>query len=233
MTPNLALVLVSSVLIGTGVYLFLARSLVRALMGFLLMGNGINLLFIIGSGPSGTPPIVGVSQDSDMADPVPQALVLTAIVITLAMSAFVLALAHRSWQLGREDLVDDDTESARIHAMAEADEPTGPSAREQAEEITAETQRTERELHESGRQGIPGDPATPSTERYDHAVAGPGEGTVDPEDVAEERVRDGGPSVDVSDDGLADPEGRTVDLSPDRGAPGQDEPGPGREGEQR
>lgn len=206
MTPNLTLIVVASVLIGTGVYLFLARSLVRALMGFLLMGNGINLLFIIGSGPAGTPPIVGVSEDTDMADPVPQALVLTAIVITLGMTAFVLALAHRSWQLGRQDLVDDDTESARIHAMAEADELEGPSAREQAEEITAETQRTERELHDTGRQAIPGDPATPTTERHDHAIAGPGEGTDDPDDVAEKRQQP------------------TVDLSPDRGAPADEEP---------
>lgn len=191
MTPNVTLIVVASVLIGTGVYLFLARSLIRALMGFLLMGNGINLLFIIGSGPAGSPPIVGASsEDVPMSDPVPQALVLTAIVITLAMTAFVLALAHRSWQLGREDLVDDDTESARIHAMAEADDIEGPSAREQAEEIAAETQRTERELHDSSRHGhgIPGEPATPTTERHDHAIAGPGKGTVDPEDVAEERV---------------------------------------------
>ncbi|OLT19538.1 hypothetical protein BJF81_08415 [Ornithinimicrobium sp. CNJ-824] len=59
MTPNLTLVLTSAALVGTGTYLFLSRSLVRALMGFLLMGNGINLLFIIASGPPGAPPIVG------------------------------------------------------------------------------------------------------------------------------------------------------------------------------
>ena len=61
MIPNMTLVVVSSVLIATGVYLFLSRSMVRALMGFLLMGNGINLIFIIGSGESGAPPIVGAS----------------------------------------------------------------------------------------------------------------------------------------------------------------------------
>lgn len=95
MTPTLTLVIVASVLVGSGAYLFLSRSLVRALMGFLLMGNGVNLLFIVGSGPAGSPPIVGAGEDGPMADPVPQALVLTAIVITLAMTAFVLALAHR------------------------------------------------------------------------------------------------------------------------------------------
>ena len=181
MTPNLTLVLVSSILVGTGVYLFLSRSMVRALMGFLLMGNGINLIFIIGSGDAGAPPIIGSSDEgAPLADPVPQALVLTAIVITLAMTAFVLALAHRSWQLGRQDLVDDDTESARIHARAEADD-TGDdrSAKERAAEITAESELSER------RYGIPGDPSTPTTEREEHAVGGPGEGTDDPQDVVD------------------------------------------------
>jgi multicomponent Na+:H+ antiporter subunit C len=183
--PNLTLIALASLLIGTGTYLFLSRSLVRALMGFLIMSNGVNLLFIIGSGPAGSPPVVGDSTEP-MADPVPQALVLTAIVITLSITAFVLALAHRSWQLGRQDLVDDDLESARIHALAEADAGEGPSAREQAEEIAAESERTESRYH-----GIPGSPGTSTTERPDHAVAGPGEGTVDPDDVARRRTRDG------------------------------------------
>ena len=108
MTPTITLVVVASILLGSGVYLFLSRSLVRALMGFLLMGNGVNLLFIVGSGDPGSPPIVGAGDGGPMADPVPQALVLTAIVITLAMPAFVLALAHRGWQVGRDDLVADD-----------------------------------------------------------------------------------------------------------------------------
>lgn len=153
MTPNLTLVVLASVLVAAGVYLFLSRSLVRALMGFLLMGNGINLVFVIASGDPGTPPIVGVDRGAGpatgaaapMADPVPQALVLTAIVITLAMTAFVLSLAHRSWQLGREDLVTDDSESARIHARAEADDLGDErTARLEAEEIAAETERSER-----------------------------------------------------------------------------------------
>lgn len=121
MTPNLTLVVVTGVLLATGVYLLLSRSVVRALLGFLLMSNAASLLFIIASGPSGRPPLAGEGE-GPMSDPVPQALVLTAIVITLAMTAFVLALAHRSWQLGRSDLVDDDPESARIHLQAEADQ---------------------------------------------------------------------------------------------------------------
>ncbi|MDO5739125.1 MAG: NADH-quinone oxidoreductase subunit K [Ornithinimicrobium sp.] len=145
MTPNLTLVLVASTLIGTGTYLLLSRSLVRALMGFLLMGNGINLIFIIGSGPAGDPPIVGIGDDT--VDPVPQALVLTAIVITLAMTAFVLALAHRSVHAGF-DLVGDDTESARIHARAEADALDEPTAREVIDQITADAEKPESRHHE-------------------------------------------------------------------------------------
>lgn len=148
MSPNLTLVVVASTLLGTGVYLLLSRSLVRALMGFLLMGNGINLLFVVGSGPAGAPPIVGESSER-IADPVPQALVLTAIVITLAMTAFVLALAHRGRQLDGMDLVPDDLESRRIHARAEADDlGEGPSARETAAQIQAEGERTESRYHE-------------------------------------------------------------------------------------
>ena len=137
MSPNLTLILVSATLIGTGVYLLLARSIVRALVGFLLMGNGINLLFMVASGPAGEVPILGEGEGGPMADPIPQALVLTAIVITLAMTAFVLALAHRAWQLGRDDLLEDDEESARIHRRAEENDMAGESE-DDADVIAAE-----------------------------------------------------------------------------------------------
>lgn len=149
MSLNLTTLLVACSLIGTGTYLFLSRSLVRALLGFLLMGNGVNLLFIVASGPAGAPPIVGESVEP-MVDPVPQALVLTAIVITLGMTAFVLALAHRGRQLSGVDLVDDDTESARIHARAEADDTGSPSAREVTDSILVEGERPESNHHEDG-----------------------------------------------------------------------------------
>lgn len=148
MSPNITLVLVASALVGTGVYLLLARSIVRALVGFLLMGNGINILFLVASGPAGDVPILGQGDPENMSDPVPQALVLTAIVITLAMVAFVLSLAHRAWQLGRDDLLEDDEESARIHRRAEENDMSGEStddaeviAAEFAEEDTGEEER--------------------------------------------------------------------------------------------
>ncbi len=139
MIPNLTLVLVASALIGCGVYLLLARSVIRALIGFLLMSNGVNVLFLVASGPAGEVPIIGEGQGGQVSDPVPQALVLTAIVITLGMTAFVLALAHRSWQLGNSDLLEDDAESARIHRKAETSDMTdSEGAREAADSIAAE-----------------------------------------------------------------------------------------------
>lgn len=121
MTPNLVLVLLAGVLFGTGVYLLLARSVSRALLGIILLGNGANVLFLVASGRAGRAPIVGLNPEDQMSDPLPQAMVLTAIVITLAMTAFIMALAHRSWQLSRTDTVEDDTEDVRIVRKAEAD----------------------------------------------------------------------------------------------------------------
>ncbi|GAA1149735.1 Na(+)/H(+) antiporter subunit C [Ornithinicoccus hortensis] len=146
MTPNLTYVLLASGMIGCGVYLLLARSIVRALVGVVLMGNGINILFLVASGPAGEVPILGEGDGGAIADPVPQAMVLTAIVITLGMTAFVLALAHRSWQLDRSDLYSDDPESSRIHQMAESNDMSGsPSAEEAAATIAVDVVESESE----------------------------------------------------------------------------------------
>ncbi|HET8617171.1 MAG TPA: Na(+)/H(+) antiporter subunit C [Actinomycetales bacterium] len=122
MTPNLVLAVLVGVLFATGVYLLLARSITRALIGLLLMGNGSNILFLVASGRAGRAPIVTGHDSSGMSDPLPQAMVLTAIVITLGMTAFLLAMAHRSWQLERSDVVRDDPEDVEILRRAEADD---------------------------------------------------------------------------------------------------------------
>ena len=109
MTVSFVLVVVMSVLYACGVYLLLERSVTKVLLGFLLVGNATNLLLIIVAGPAGLAPIVTDGVDSsDMADPLPQALILTAIVITFAVSAFLMALIYRSWRLGTHDRVEDD-----------------------------------------------------------------------------------------------------------------------------
>ena len=122
MTPTLGLVLVTAALVTTGVYLLLERSLTRIIIGFVLIGNGVNVLFLVAGGRAGGPPLVGTTAPEDMSDPLPQAMVLTAIVITLGMTAFVLAMAYRSWQLNRHDEVQDDLEDRRIARIAAANQ---------------------------------------------------------------------------------------------------------------
>ena len=122
MTANLALILTSATMIGCGVYLILERSLTRVLVGLVMLGNGVNVLFLIASGPAGRAPIVDDSDPSTTSDPLPQALVLTAIVISLATAAFILAMAYRSWQLTGHDDVQDDVEDRTIRRLAATDQ---------------------------------------------------------------------------------------------------------------
>jgi len=120
-SSSLSLILAASVMISCGVYLVLERSLTRVLVGLVMLGNGVNLLFLVSSGPAGRAPIVG-DDPTRMSDPLPQALVLTAIVISLGTTAFLLAMAYRSWQLAGHDDVQDDVEDAAIRRLAAADE---------------------------------------------------------------------------------------------------------------
>ena len=121
MSPNLTLVLIAGALVAAGVYLLLERSLTRILVGVLLASNGVNVLFLVASGAAGGAPIIGVTPAAEMSDPLPQAMVLTAIVITLGVTAYLLALAYRSFQLNGHDEVADDVEDAAIRRLAEAD----------------------------------------------------------------------------------------------------------------
>jgi multicomponent Na+:H+ antiporter subunit C len=122
MNPNLTLALVAGALVAAGVYLVLERSLTRILVGVLLASNGVNVLFLVASGAAGGAPITGVTEPEKMSDPLPQAFVLTAIVITLAVTAFLLALAYRSFQIAGDDEVSDDVEDAAIRRLAGEDE---------------------------------------------------------------------------------------------------------------
>lgn len=125
MAPSLALIVAGAVLAGAGVYLMLARSIVRMLLGFILVGNGVNLLFLAASGPPGKPPLIEEVPSAEMADPLPQAMMLTAIVISLGLVSFLLALAHRSWQLSGTDRVTHDPEDLRIVLRADRADMSG------------------------------------------------------------------------------------------------------------
>lgn len=116
---------VMAVLIGilftAGVYLLLQRSLTRVLIGLTILTHGANLLLLVAGGRSGNPAFVAAdgSLPERVADPLPQAMVLTAIVISFAVSALLLGLAYRSYVLVRDDLVQDDPEDRRIAELSE------------------------------------------------------------------------------------------------------------------
>ncbi|MBB3083536.1 Na(+)/H(+) antiporter subunit C [Geodermatophilus sabuli] len=121
MTPTVVLPVIIGGLYAAGVYLLLDRSLTRVLLGFLLMGNATNLLVLSAGGPAGLAPILGYSEPEEMSDPLPQALILTAIVITFGVSAFVLAMIHRSWRLVHQEVVGTDEEDRRVAARSATD----------------------------------------------------------------------------------------------------------------
>ena len=100
-------------LFGVGTYLVLQRQLSRIVIGIGLLGHGTNVLFVISARGGGEPPFAG-GDDRHFTDPLPQALALTAIVITFGVTAFLLALAYRSWIVTRHDEVEDDLEDRFI-----------------------------------------------------------------------------------------------------------------------
>lgn len=109
------LIVAIGVLYGCGVYLILQRNLTRIIIGLAVIAHGANLLLLVAGGRAGAPPIAG-SDATAFADPLPQALALTAIVITFGVTAYLLAIAYRSWLLTRSDIVEDDVEDRRIAA---------------------------------------------------------------------------------------------------------------------
>lgn len=117
MSVNLGLLIVAGLLAAAGVYLLMERSLIRMLLGLMLVGNGVNILIITLAGPPGLPPIrsATTTERGEVADPLAQGMVLTAIVITMGVAAFVLALTYRLFVINRQDdEVADDSEDRKI-----------------------------------------------------------------------------------------------------------------------
>jgi len=109
-----AIALLAGLFAAGGIYLLLSRALIRMLLGIALLGNGLNLAILVaGRLTRETPPIVPVGLTAPaaaVANALPQALILTAIVIGFAMFAFLLVLAYRAYQV----LDADDTDSMRV-----------------------------------------------------------------------------------------------------------------------
>jgi multicomponent Na+:H+ antiporter subunit C len=124
---NLTLALLVGVLYTTGTYLLLQRTLTRVVLGLGLLAHGANLLLLQAGGAAGRVPLIGaaagpVGAPDGTADPLPQAMVLTAIVIAFGVSAFLLALAYRSWLLTDDDEVQDDLEDRNVLRLGREEE---------------------------------------------------------------------------------------------------------------
>ena len=120
LTSDVVVAVTIGVLFACGLYLMMSRNLIRVLLGFLLLGHGTNLL-LLSSGRSGSAPIVG-EPGGDSADPLPQAFILTSIVISLAVATFLMAMAYRNYQLTTAaDIAEDPEDVQALRSAAEAD----------------------------------------------------------------------------------------------------------------
>ena len=108
---------------AVGIYLMLSEHIVRILLGVVIFGNAVNLLiFTAGRIYREVPPIIPAGLDTPagpVANPLPQALILTAIVISFSFFAFLLVLAFRAYQ----EMGTDDTNQMRL---AEPEQDAAP-----------------------------------------------------------------------------------------------------------
>jgi multicomponent Na+:H+ antiporter subunit C len=104
------LALLVGVMVGCGVALLLHRGIAELLLGFALLGHGVNLGVLAAAGVTrARPPLIAAGEAAlapGAADPLPQALVLTAIVIGFGLTAFAAALLRRVHRDERMDDID-------------------------------------------------------------------------------------------------------------------------------
>jgi multicomponent Na+:H+ antiporter subunit C len=115
------------ILAATGVYLIFQRGLVRITIGFVMLGHAANIIVVAAGGMRlRDAPLIGHSPTDGMADPLPQAFVLTAIVITFGITVYLLALARGG---GEEDPGADalDPDVPDDPETPEDDRPTPPT----------------------------------------------------------------------------------------------------------
>lgn len=122
MTVDVSLAVLVGVFFTIGVYLMMSRNMIRIMLGFLLVGHGTNVLLLT-AGTWGAAPILGEDGDwTGLADPLPQAFVLTSIVITLAVACFMLAMVYRGYLHTRDAEVSDEADVDFADAEAGGDE---------------------------------------------------------------------------------------------------------------
>jgi multicomponent Na+:H+ antiporter subunit C len=106
-------------LVAIGIWMLLDRSLLRVVLGIIVLGNGVNLAVFISGRLDGRSAafISAAGAPAAASNPLPQALVLTAIVIGFALFVFALAVLKRAWE------VHDNMETDRVTAVAEEPAP--------------------------------------------------------------------------------------------------------------
>ncbi|CAN7442963.1 Na+/H+ antiporter subunit C [Rhizobium sp. LjRoot254] len=111
------LILLDGLFFAASIYLMLSRHIIRILIGVALLGNAVNLLlFVAGRVTREVPPVIsGDILPATAANPLPQALILTAIVISFSFFAFLMVLGYRAWQT----LKTDDTTGMRFAEPAD------------------------------------------------------------------------------------------------------------------
>lgn len=98
-------IILAGILIGSAVYLMLSKSVIRIIIGTAVLSHGVHLMFLtMGQLKRGNIPVLD-DDVSNYADPLPQALILTAIVIAFALTAYTLVLALRGYrELGTDNV---------------------------------------------------------------------------------------------------------------------------------
>lgn len=129
---NVLLAATAALLFSIGTWLVMQRKLSRTIIGVSVLTHGANVLLIL-AGRRGDPPIVGSHAARTFSDPLPQAMTLTAIVISFGVTAFLLALAFRSWLLTSDDEVEDDVTDRLISAGGFAAEEVADADAEDVE----------------------------------------------------------------------------------------------------
>jgi multicomponent Na+:H+ antiporter subunit C len=118
-----AVSLLIGVLFACGIYCLLRRSIVRLVIGILLISQGANLLVFLSGGLTlGQPPMVGkgaLVPEAPFADPLPQAMVLTALVIGLGLVAFLLILVFRAHEAVGSDDINAFDSTEKSHSVEE------------------------------------------------------------------------------------------------------------------
>jgi len=108
---ELFFVVLIGLLYASGIYMMLRRSMVKLIIGLILMGHGVNLLiFLVGGIVKGNPPVIAGTAEvlaGVYADPIPQALILTAIVISFGLQSFAIILIKKTYKVVDTDDLDE------------------------------------------------------------------------------------------------------------------------------